>query len=81
MKFGAGMRKAKGSKKAVLRMIERMPKEASVEDIMYALYFYQRIARGLGEVAAGKTVSHAKVKQSLAKWVGPGHKSSPSTIK
>ena len=72
---------SKGSKQAVLRMIERMPEESSVEDIMYTLYFHQRVARGLAELAAGKTVSHAKVKQSLAKWVGPCHKSSPSTIK
>ena len=60
---------AKGSKQAVLRMIERMPEEASVEDIMYELYFRQRVDRGLRELAAGKTVSHEQVKRSAAKWL------------
>jgi predicted transcriptional regulator len=60
---------AKGSKQAVLRMIERMPEEASVEDIMYELYFRQRVDRGLRELAAGKTVPHGQVKRSVAKWL------------
>jgi predicted transcriptional regulator len=63
------MAMAKGSKQAVLRMIERMPEEASVEDIMYELYFRQRVDRGLRELAAGKTVSHDQVKRSVAKWL------------
>ncbi len=60
---------AKGSKQAVLRMIERMPDESSVEEIMYELYFRQRVDRGLSELAAGKTVSHEQVKRSVAKWL------------
>lgn len=60
---------ANGSKQAVLRMIERMPDKASVEDIMYELYFRQRVDRGLRELTAGKTVSHREVKRRLAKWL------------
>jgi predicted transcriptional regulator len=58
----------KGTKQAVLKMIEQMPDKSSVEDIMYELYFRQRVDRGLKELAAGKTVSHEQLKRSIAKW-------------
>lgn len=58
----------KGTKQAVLKMIEQMPDKSSVEDIMYELYFRQRVDRGLKELAAEKTISHEQVKRSIAKW-------------
>lgn len=58
----------KGTKQAVLKMIEQMPDKSSVEDIMYELYFRQRVDRGLKELAAGKTIPHEQVKRSIAKW-------------
>lgn len=57
------------TKQAALRMIERMPDDASLEDIMYELYFRQRVDRGLHELDEGKTVSHEEVKRSLVKWL------------
>jgi predicted transcriptional regulator len=56
------------AKQTVLKMIERMPEQASMEDIMYELYFRQRVDRGLKELTAGKTISHEQVRRSLAKW-------------
>jgi predicted transcriptional regulator len=56
-------------KQAALKMIEQMPADASLEDIIYELYFRQRVDRGLREFDAGKTISHAEVKQSLTKWL------------
>jgi predicted transcriptional regulator len=50
-------------------MIEQMPADASLEDIIYELYFRQRVDRGLQEFDAGKTISHAEVKQSVMKWL------------
>lgn len=60
---------ATGSKRAALRIIQQLPDEASLEEIMYELYVRQRIDRGLRELAAGRTVSHAEVKRSVAKWL------------
>lgn len=56
-------------KQAALRMIERMPDDASLEDIMYELYFRKRVDRGLRELDQGKTVSHEEVKRGLVKWL------------
>ncbi len=57
------------TKQAALRMIGRMPDDASLEDIMYELYFRQRVDRGLRELDEGKMVSHEEVKRSLVKWL------------
>lgn len=56
------------SKQTALKIISRMPDDASLEDIMYELYFRQRVDRGLRELQEGKTLSHQEVKRSLAKW-------------
>lgn len=56
-------------KQTALRLIESLPPDASLEDIMYELYFRQRVDRGLRELSEGRTVSHGAVKRSLAKWL------------
>lgn len=60
---------AVSNKQVALQMIERMPDDASLEEIMYQLYFSERVERGLEELEEGKTVSHEEVKRSLAKWL------------
>jgi predicted transcriptional regulator len=57
------------SKQAALRIIEGMPDEASLEDIMYKLYFRQRVDRGLRELDEGQTVAHDEVERSVAEWL------------
>jgi predicted transcriptional regulator len=44
-----------------------MPDDASLEEVMYELYFRQRVDRGLRELDEGKTVSHTDIKRGLAK--------------
>lgn len=56
-------------KETALRLIESMPADASLEDIMYELYFRQRVNRGLRELREGHTVSHREVKRGLSKWL------------
>ena len=60
---------ALSTKEAALRMIERMPDDASLEEIMYELFFRERADNGLRELDEGKTVSHAEVRRSVAKWL------------
>ena len=56
-------------KQAALKIIESMPDDASLEDIMYELYFRQRVDRGLKEVDEDQTVSHDEVRRSVAEWL------------
>jgi predicted transcriptional regulator len=60
---------AVSAKQAALKVIESMPEDASLEEVMYELYFRKRVDRGLRELEEGKTISHAEIKRSLAKWL------------
>ena len=60
---------ALSTKEAALRMIERMPDDASLEEIMYELFFRERVDSGLRELDEGKTVSHEEVRRSLGTWL------------
>ena len=56
-------------KKVALGLIEKMPEDASLEDLMYELYFRQRVDRGLRELDKNKAVSHENVKRSVSRWL------------
>lgn len=60
---------ASTTKEAALRIIKRMPDDASLEGVIYELYFRQRVDRGIRELDKGRTVSHGDVKRSLVKWL------------
>ena len=61
---------ATSPKQAVQRLVERLADSASFEDIQYELYVVQQIERGLGEVEAGKTVTHEEARNRLGRWLG-----------
>jgi hypothetical protein len=56
-------------KDEVIRMIERLPDDAGISDIMAELYFRQRVDAGLKELDEGKGISHDQVRERLAKWL------------
>jgi len=45
--------------------IERLPDDATWEDVMYELYVRESIDAGLADVAAGRTVAHDQVRARL----------------
>ncbi|MBI3911987.1 MAG: hypothetical protein HY320_13780 [Armatimonadetes bacterium] len=59
-------------KQAVLEMIERMPGDVTIEEIMYELYFRQHVDRGLRDLEEGHTVSHEEVEKDLEQWLKSG---------
>jgi predicted transcriptional regulator len=52
-------------KDAVIDVIRQMPDDATVEDIISALYVRQKIDAGLRDVAEGRVVSHEVAKKRL----------------
>ncbi|NQU23499.1 MAG: hypothetical protein HQ567_19640 [Candidatus Nealsonbacteria bacterium] len=56
-------------KQTVIEMIERLPDDASVEDIMAELFFRRKVDEGLRELDAGKGVDHEEAKRQLGKWL------------
>jgi predicted transcriptional regulator len=60
---------AMSSKEAALKLIEQLPDDATLDDIMYALYVRQKIERGLRDIEAGNTVSHEDVMRQVGEWL------------
>jgi predicted transcriptional regulator len=56
-------------KQSVLEMIERLPDDSSVEDIMAELYFRQKVDEGLRQLDAGEGVEHEEARRKLGKWL------------
>jgi predicted transcriptional regulator len=57
------------TKQDVIEMLQRMPDDATLDDMMYALSVRQHVDEGLRDIAEGRTISHEEVKQRLMKWV------------
>ena len=49
-------------KSEIIRAIEDLPDDATVEDAMERLYFLAKIERGLEQSESGETISHAEIK-------------------
>ncbi len=59
------------AKQEVMSLLEKLPEDASLEDIQYHLYVRQKIEHGLDDIAAGRTLSEAEFDQRMAKWLEP----------
>ncbi len=53
----------------VRELLNRLPAEASFEEIQYQVYVLDEISRGSGEIDRGEGVEHEEVKRRLAKWL------------
>lgn len=59
----------KGIKQQVIRIIEALPEEITVDDIMAELYFKQQVDAGLRELDEGKWIPHEEVEKRMSKWL------------
>ena len=58
------------TKERVRRILDDLPDDCSIEDVLYHLYVIQSIDRGLTDVEAGRTIPHEEVAEQLRrKWV------------
>jgi len=58
------------AKETVRDLLDRLPDDCSLEDILYHLYVVQAVERGMGDVEAGRTISHEEVEDRLRrKWL------------
>ena len=53
-------------KSDIVRVIQDLPEDATVEDAMERLYFLAKVERGL-EQSEGKTISHEEIKARFLK--------------
>ena len=57
------------TKEKVVRAVQALPEDASVEDAMERLLFLAKIEKGLQQADSGQTVSHLQVKEKMSKWL------------
>ncbi len=53
------------AKEAARQIIDRLPEQATWDELMYELYVKQKLEAGLADVRAGRTLSHEDVKADL----------------
>ena len=55
-------------KDEVTSLLERLPEDASIEDVQYHLYVVEKIRNGLDARTEG-TVTHEQAEERLGKWL------------
>ena len=57
------------NKEDIIEMIQALPDDVSVEDIMEAIYVRKKIERGLKDSEEGELYTHEEAKERLARWL------------
>lgn len=58
------------AKEAVRALLDRLPDDCSMDDVLYHLYVLRAVERGQADVAAGRTLPHEQVEEELRKkWL------------
>lgn len=55
-------------KEEVIRFIEKLPNDYSLDDIMAELYFKQQVEQGLRDADEGRVYSHEQIKGMVLEW-------------
>jgi len=58
------------TKETVRALLDRLPDDCSLDDVLYHLYVVQTVARGEGDAKAGRTIPHEQVEAEMRrKWL------------
>ena len=56
-------------KEQVIQMIQTLPDEVTVDEVMAELYFKLQVDAGLRELDEGKGIPHEEVEKRISRWV------------
>lgn len=57
------------AKQDVRDLLEKLPDEATFDDIEYQIYVLHEIREGIAEADRGELIDHEEVKRRMAKWL------------
>lgn len=58
------------TKDSVRALLDRLPDDCSLEDVLYHLYVVQQVELGLAEADSGNVIPHEEVVQELERrWI------------
>jgi len=58
-----------GTKQQILKAIEDLPEDASVEDVIDRLYLLYKIDKGIRQADRRELLSQDEARQRMAKWL------------
>ena len=53
------------SKQDIMSIVDKLPDNATIEDIMYSLYILQKHDKAMGDIASGNVCTSDEVRNSL----------------
>jgi predicted transcriptional regulator len=56
-------------KEDIIKIIQDLPENVTIEDIMHKLYVRAKIEDGLKELDAGKGIPHEEAMGKISKWL------------
>jgi predicted transcriptional regulator len=57
------------TKEQMVKAIQDLPDDASVDDAVARLYLLEKIERGIAQADAGQTMSHDEALRRLSRWL------------
>lgn len=58
------------TKDEMIKLIQELPADATVADVMERLYLLDKIERGIRQADTGQKVSQEEARQRMARWLG-----------
>lgn len=56
-------------KQQAMGMLEKMPEDASLEDILDELYLLAQVEAGIRDAAEGRVIPHEEMKRQVDQWL------------
>jgi hypothetical protein len=57
------------TKQAILKALEDLPEDASIEDALDRLYLLYKVERGLRQADGGELIGQAEARRRMATWL------------
>jgi hypothetical protein len=57
------------AKQKVIKAVQALPNNASIEDAMERLLFLAKVEKGIQQADSNQTLSHYEVREKMAKWL------------
>ena len=56
-------------KEQIIQLVQALPDDVTVDDVMAELYFKLQVDTGLKELDEGKGIPHEEVEKRMSKWL------------
>jgi predicted transcriptional regulator len=64
----------RNAKQQAIEMIQRLPQDASMEDVMRQLHLLTKVQRGVSQIEAGQVIEHDESKTTSGTLIGSTQK-------